>query len=154
MGWRFSDASLNPTPMPSKTSEVYITIRLACEAAPSVPSTKNYDLPLQHDNVKLKSYNNFQNQNMLFFALSVEFFKIYSFIFCFCSFSVSFVHFVLIVLSKWKCVCDNGPTVVNLTIGYETVMNEREYKVHCYLMGFFVCFFFIAFLHFLGTIWQ
>ena len=58
VGLRFSNASLNPTPMPSKTSEVYIKIPLACEAAPSVPNTKNCVLPWQHDNVKLKSYNN------------------------------------------------------------------------------------------------
>ena len=58
VGWGFPDASLNPTPMPSKTSEVYYDPIGVRSNAIRSPSTKNCVPPLQYDNVKLKSYNN------------------------------------------------------------------------------------------------
>ena len=52
-----------------------------------------------------------------------------------------------------KVLCNNRPTVVNLTIGYETVMSVKRVQT---ALLFFVCLFvfFIAFLHFPSTIRQ
>ena len=55
--------------------------------------------------------------------------------------------------TKMKVLCNNRPTVVNLTIGYETVMSVKRVQT---ALLFFVCLFvfFIAFLHFPSTIRQ
>ena len=47
-----------------------------------------------------------------------------------------------------KVLCNNRPTVVNLTIGYETVMSVKGVQTALFV------FFFIAFLHFPSTIRQ
>ena len=46
-----------------------------------------------------------------------------------------------------KVLCNNRPTVVNLTIGYETVMSVKRVQTALF-------FFFIAFLHCPSTIRQ
>ena len=53
-----------------------------------------------------------------------------------------------------KVLCNNRPTVVNLTIGYETVMRVKKSTNCTAVFCLFVFFFFIAFLHFPGTIRQ
>ena len=52
-----------------------------------------------------------------------------------------------------KVLCNNRPTVVNLTIGYETVMSVKRVQTALLFVCLFV-FFFIAFLHFPSTIRQ
>ena len=52
-----------------------------------------------------------------------------------------------------KVLCNNRPTVVNLTIGYERVMSVKRVQT-ALLFFLFVCFFFIEFLHFPSTIRQ
>ena len=53
--------------------------------------------------------------------------------------------------TEMKVLCNKRPTVVNFTIGYETVMSVK--RVQTALLVFFF-FFFIAFLHFPSTIRQ